>query len=801
MSLIAGTRLGSYEIVAPLGAGGMGEVYRARDVRLGRDVALKVVAGGPVPDAAALARLEHEARAVAALSHPNIVSLYDVGREDGIAFAVMELLDGEPLDRYLGRDRPSWRHAIHIAAALADGLAAAHARGIVHRDLKPANVFLTRDGFVKMLDFGLARQDPVRSSIPAGLALPIETEPGVVLGTVGYMAPEQVRGERADERSDVFALGCVLYEMLEGRSPFGRTTPAETLAAILRDQPPALSVSAGAVPPRLAAIVQRCLDKEPERRFQSARDLAFAIREADAGGDADDARGPADVVESRPRRQRPLPIVAAVSILALAAASVLSIWRPWRGAAAVSPVTRITSLAVLPLLNRSPDSADEVFADAVTEELTTTLGALGTWRVASPASAMTFRNTQKPTREIARALGVDAVIAGSILRSGSHVKVTVALTDGRLDRRLWFDTYDRNVEGVLGVPADIARAIAHEIDVRLTSDASAMLANRSRTVLTPALDAYVRGRHAFEKRTEPELRESIRQFQASIDADATSAPAYAAMADSYGQLGYGSYVAPEEAFPLARAAARKALELDPDLAEAHASLAYALMYYDWNFPEAEQEYKRALALNPSYATAHQWYAYWLTAMERPFEEADRELSTAQRLDPLSVSIYADRAYVLHYYKRDEEALHAIRLALDMAPRFPLAYFWLGRIYASEGRYAEAEAALQNIGPLRTWTPAMAALGFAYARDGRLDDARRVLDEFSALTRSGRYASSYAVAVIYAGLGDTEHTFAWLDTAVGERSHWLVWLKRDPRLSGIRSDPRFRDLVRKVGLPR
>jgi len=473
---------------------------------------------------------------------------------------------------------------------------------------------------------------------------------------------------------------------------------------------------------------------------------------------------------------------------------------PRAAPAATLPVTPIQSLAVLPLMNRSPDSGEELFADAITEELTNTLGTIGAWRVASAASSLTFRGTQKRTSEIAQELGVDAILDGSVLRNGSHVKVTVELTDARLDRRLWSDTYDRNVEGVLGVPADIARAIAHHVDLSLTSEASTMLTNRSRSVLAPAYDAYVRGRHAFEKRTEPQLRESIRLFQASIDADPTYAPAYAAIADSYGQLGYGSYVAPEEAFPLARAAARKALELDPDLAEAHAALAYALMYYDWNFPEAELEYQRAVALNPSYAVAHEWYAYWFTAMERPFQQAERELSTAQRLDPLSVSIYADRAYIFHYYKRDDDALHAIRLALDMNPKFPLAYFWLGRIYTSEQRYDEAEAALQKIGPLRTWTPAMAALGFAYAKAGRSGDAERILDEFTSLTRAGRYASSYAIAVVYAGLGDRERAFAALDAAVRERSHWLVWLKRDPRWDEIRSDSRFRELVRKVGLP-
>ncbi len=797
MSLSPGTRLASYEVVSAIGAGGMGEVYRARDTRLGRDVAIKVAAAPLAGDSTAVARFEQEARAVAALSHPNIVALYDVGQQGDVAFAVMELLDGEPLDRVLMHERLSWTKSLQIGAAVADGLAAAHAHGIVHRDLKPANVFITRQGQVKILDFGLAKQDPLRApALTPAQRTGIETEPGLVLGTVGYMSPEQVTGAPADERSDIFSLGCVLYEMLAGHRPFEGRTPAETFAAILRDHP-SLADEKDPPPRSITAIVERCLEKQPDLRFQDARDLAFALRaisDSRTSGGHDPAVQPPSAVRRR--------ILAGSAVAALAAAAVLGLWTGWpsrtRG---VGPSqTPIRSIAVLPLLNLSPDSGDEYFADAMTEELTDTLAATGAWRVTSTTSAMKLKGPENRAHDVAADLAVDALVEGSVLRSGSRVKVTAALTDGRTGQRLWSDTFDRNAEGVLGAPADIVRAIAHEVDLTLTSDAAARLAARSRTVLAPSFEAYVRGRHAFEKRTESNLRDAIRFFQDSIDADPTYAPAYAGLADAYGQLGYGSYVAPEESFPRARAAARKALELDPNLAEGHAALAYALMYYDWNFPEAQNEFRRATSLNPSYAAAHQWYAYWLTAMQHPFDEADHELSTAQRLDPLSVSLYADRAYILHYYQRNEDAQHAIRLALDMDPKFPLAYFWLGRIFASQGRYAEAESALENIGPLRTWTPAMAALGFAYAKDGRVEDARRVLDEFTALTSSGRYASSYAVAVIYAGLGDTEHAFAWLDTGLRERSHWLVWLQRDPRWDGIRSDPRFHELVRRVGLP-
>src|SRR5581483_647800 len=323
---------------------------------------------------------------------------------------------------------------------------------------------------------------------------------------------------------------------------------------------------------------------------------------------------------------------------------------------------------------------------------------------------------------------------------------------------------------------------------------------RTTRALPAAYDAYVRGRHAWNKRTEPHLREGLRWFQLAIDADPTYAPAYAGLADCYGQLGYGSYVPPHESFPRARAAALRALHLDPALAEAHAALGFALMYYDWDFPGAEAAYTRALALNRDSEVAHQWYAYLLTAMERPLTEAEREIATARQLDPLSVAINIDHAYILHYYGRNDDALRAVRRGLEMNPEYPGGYFWLARIYTAEGRYDEAELAVGKIGPLRTWAPAMAVLGYLYARTGRTADAHAILSEFEMLTRSGRYASSYAIAVVHAGLGDAERALAALHDAYEERSHWLVWLKRDPRWSNIRSDPRFQSLVKQVGLP-
>jgi TolB-like protein/Flp pilus assembly protein TadD len=461
----------------------------------------------------------------------------------------------------------------------------------------------------------------------------------------------------------------------------------------------------------------------------------------------------------------------------------------------------VHSLAVLPLANLSGDEKQEYFADGMTEELITRLAKLGGIRVTSRTSVTGYRQHPKKVPEIAQELGVDTILEGSVARDGSRIKVTAQLIDGKTDRHIWADSYERELKDVLALQGEVAQAVAREVGVKLTAKDQTTLAGATRPVIPAAYDAYVRGRHLWTKRGEPTLREGIRAFQESIDADPTYAPAYAGMADCFAQLGYASYISPEDSFPRAKAAAQRALELDPNLAEAHASLAYATMYYDWNFVAAEREFLRALELNPNSSLSHQWYAYLLTAMERPEQDTAKEIATARKLDPLSSPIYTDQAYMLYYYGKTEEALKAIRLALEMNPQNPLAHFWLVRIYTTQGRFADAEAEISSMGALRTtWTPGMAAAGFLYGTQGKRAEAEGVLQEFAALQREGKYASSYAIAVIDAGLGERDRALAHLEDAFRERSHWLVWLKRDPRWDSIRKDPRFRDLVRRVGLP-
>ncbi len=796
--LSEGTELGPYRITGSLGAGAMGEVYRARDTRLDRDVAIKVLPEPVAADPKALARFEREAKAVAALSHPNILAIHDIGEERGIRFAVTELLDGETLRERLTRERLAWRKAIEIGVALADGLSAAHAKGIVHRDLKPENVFLTSAGLVKILDFGLARADVAppadATSAPTAVAS-LQTEVGSVLGTVGYMSPEQVSGEAADARSDIFSFGCVLYEMLAGRRAFGGESRGQTLAAILRDQPPEISRSGIEFPMGLDRVVARCFEKSPDERFQTARDLAFALKEA-AGASVSmspSASIPLPVPAPRPRRGW----LAALAIAAAVASLLLLNPGGLRGR--LFGTDKVKSLAVLPLDNLSGDSKQDYFADGMTEELITDLSKISNLRVTSRTSVMGLKNTKKKIPELARDLGVDFVVEGSVVRDGEKVRVTAQLIDGASDKHVWANSFQRDVKDVLALQSEVAQTIARAVGARLTPQGEARLTKAVRPVLPAAYDAYVRGRHEWNKRKVPNLREAIKIFQESIDADPTYAPAYAGMADCYAALGYSSALSPEDSFPRAKAAAQKALELDPDLAEAHASLGYAVMYYDWNFSLAEKEFRRAIELNPSNALGHQWYAYLLMATGRP-KESLAEVDVAKRLDPLSVPIHTDQAYMLYYDRQIAAALKQVGMALEMDPKFPIGHFWLGRIYTMQGKFADAEAEFEKIGDLRTWAPAMAAMGFLYGKWGKPEKAGRILEEFSEMAKEGKYTSPYAIAVVSAGLGDKEQALAYLDKAYSERSNWLVWLNNDPRWDIVRAEPRFKELVRKVGLP-
>jgi serine/threonine protein kinase/tetratricopeptide (TPR) repeat protein len=771
----------------------MGEVYRARDARLKRDVAIKVLPPSFATDADRLRRFEQEAQAAGALNHPNLTAVYDIGTHEGAPYIVQELLEGETLRAALAAGLPAGRRAVDYASQIARGLAAAHEKGIVHRDLKPENVFVTRDGRVKILDFGLAKlvdtaaPDGPRTDLPTA---PAATEPGVVLGTLGYMSPEQVRGRPADARSDLFSLGAILYEMLTGRRAFTGDSAADTMSAILKEDPPELSGTSRSLGPSgLEPILRRCLEKSPDQRFQSAKDLAFALEEISASSRSVQLR------EGKPSRR------VRVGLLAASLAGVAVLWillanrRELKRWISAGPSSRVTSIAVLPLKDFSGRPEQEYFVDGMTEAVTTNLAQIGALKVISGTSAMSYKGSKKPLREIAGELGVDAVLEGSVARSGDRVRVTAQLIHAGSDTHLWAKTFERNIEDVLALQGELARDVARQIEAELTSEEQKRL-TRSARVDPRAYEAYLRGRVFLEQGSEEDLKKGLDQFTRALEIDGNYAAPHAGIASYYAILPFYSQSSPADVFPQARAAARRSIELDETLAEPHASLAYIHAYYEWDWTAAEESFRRAIALRPSYADAHFSYSRFLAAAGR-FEEAFAEIARARELDPRSMLLKANTALLSYFQGRYDESLAELLEVRKLDPKFSVAQWGIGLVYEQKGKLPEAVAEIEKATTLSKSLNVQSSLGHAYAVAGQKAKAQAILDMLGERSKKG-YVPSYYFALIHAGLGDEDRALDWLDRAYQERSTVLAYLQIDPRLANLRDSPRFQDLVRRIG---
>ena len=799
-------RLGPYEIRSPLGTGGMGEVYRARDERLKRDVAIKVLPQSLAADPDALARFEREAMAVAALSHPNILAIHDFGTHAGTAYAVMELLEGETLGAKLAAAPMAQRQAVDFALQVARGLSAAHEKGIVHRDLKPENLFVTKDGHLKILDFGLALRRPLdaagRESTAASdqskarneltAAPTVEralTEPGTVMGTMGYMSPEQVRGLPVDHRSDIFSFGAILYEMLSGRKAFSRDTASDTMAAIMRDDPPELTQSGRDISPALDHVVKHCLEKDRDNRFQSARDIAFALGEASSGSAAAPARLSAQ--PSRSNASRPLLWAAGVVALVTLAAAVLWL-RPRAGA--------IDSLAVLPFVNAGGDPNSEYLSDGITESLINSVSQIPGIKVVSRASAFHYKGKDVDARTVGRELGVRAVLTGRIVERGDALSIRAELVDARDDTHVWGEEYNRRLSDILAVQEEIARDISGKLRQRLTGEEKKQLTRRY-TENAEAYGLYLRGRYHWNKRTAGDIQKGIGYFQQAIEKDPTYALAYAGLAESYAILYNYTGLPSSETFPKAKAAAVKALELDDTLPQAHATLALTHEKFDWDFSAAEKEFRRAIELDPSYPTAHHWYGLFLSEIGR-HEEAIAQSERAYELDPLSPIISNARAAVSYNARQYDRAIDAARKTIELDKNLNISWVSLGLSLEQKEMYPESIAALEEAVRLsERWIQAVAALAHADAVSNRRVEARPLVEELKRRSERGQDAL-VNIALVYAGLGQNDEAMAWLDEAYRGRSAWLLQLslKVDPRWDPLRSDARFQDLLRRIGFP-
>jgi TolB-like protein/Flp pilus assembly protein TadD len=772
----------------------MGEVYRATDTKLGREVALKVLPAEMAASPERLERFQREAKALAALDHPGIVTVHSVEEADGINFLTMQLVEGQPLDKLIPDGGMPIERLLAIGTALAEALAAAHDKGIVHRDLKPANVMVTTDGRVKVLDFGLARMRPAGDPTDSDLSTQARTRDGAVMGTVPYMSPEQVSGRPLDHRTDVFSLGVLLYEMASGRRPFAGGSTVELGSAILRDAPPALTTLRADLPEGLMRLVARCLEKDPAARFQSMRDVHGALTTVSAAESA----GPTASARGTRLWSRTLGIAAGLAVLlGLAYVAARSgIMPPAGRSREVAIPPRIQSIAVLPLDNYSGDPGQDYFAEGMTDELTADLARISQLRVISRGSVMQFKGEQRPpTPEIARILDVDAVVEGSVLRSGDKVRITAQLIDARADRHLWAQSFERQSKDVLALQAELASAIARKIHVQLTPAEQSRLGSAS-SVDPEAYDAYLKGRYFFNRPSDENLQKAIARFEDALAISPTFVPALSGLSDAYLWAGYNEgFMTASEARPKAKDAAEKAIELDDNSAEAHTSLAVFKLFYEYDWAGSELEFRRAFEINPNYAYAHDQFAVGL-AFQGRFDESIAEGRRAAELDPQNPQIPIDSAFAWVWKGDHEAARELVQRSAELDPTYFLPHEALGWIDIQAGNLEAAIPHLQKAKTMGAPAFVSAWLAYVYAASGDRDRATAEVEDLKKLSLRGSI-TPFNLALVALGRGDHARAVSYLEQAYASDSQWLGWLKYDRVFDPLRSDPRFVALTKKL----
>ncbi len=830
-----GQTVSHYRILSTLGRGGMGVVYKAEDLRLGRPVAVKFLPDSLAGDRNAVERFQREARAVSSLNHPNICTLYDIDEDNGNRFLVMEYLEGRTLKDRIAASPLTFEEVLELAIQIADALDAAHARNVVHRDIKPANIFINTRGQIKIMDFGLAKmaaeQNAVESAghaseMPTAALDALLTSPGSTLGTVAYMSPEQARGEDLDARTDLFSLGVVLYEMATGRSPFHGNTVALTFVAILHEQPAPPSQWHPGIPAEFDRILSKALEKNRELRYQTASEIRADLKRLRR--DADSTRmvpATLDTISTsqttstaeRPSsgRQSAAPAGASPNSAASAAVSTgnsvsggLKSHR--RAAILVLAALAIASagalyfafrekpldsLAVLPFVNAGGDPSTEYLSDGIAESIINNLSQLPQLSVRPFSSVARYKGKDLNADAIGRDLKVRAVLTGRLVRRGDEFAIAAELIDVRNNRQIWGSQYNRKMADILGIQEQISREISEKLSMRLSGEVEQRMAKRS-TEDSAAYQLYLQGRYYWNKRSLEGAQQSIDFFRQAIEKDARYALAYAGQADAYAQLADLNVLPAREITPKVEAAADKALQLDETLAEAHTSLAWS-KFHAWDWPGAEKEFRRAIELNANYATAHAWYGEYLMSLGR-FKDAQAEMERADELDPSSPALNLALGYRLYYAQQVPQAIDQFQKTLALDPSFVMAHVYLGRAYEQTGNFPAAIAELRKALELSgDDSNELAALGQALAASHQDAEARKILGQLQERSQQ-TYVQPMWIAVIHLALNEKDQAFDWMQKAYADRSSWLVYLKIDPFFDPVRRDPRFADLLRQVG---
>jgi serine/threonine protein kinase/TolB-like protein/Flp pilus assembly protein TadD len=819
---IAGKHIGHYQVLSLIGRGGMGEVFLAQDASLGRKVALKLLRAEFTGDEERLRRFRQEARAASALNHPNIVTIYEIGEAEVGRFIVMEFIEGRTL-REVAREPLSLEAVLKLCGQIAKALNVAHTAGIIHRDIKPENIMVRNDGYVKVLDFGVARLAAVRVAelsvneerayqLLAGAAA--DTNPGTIIGTPAYMSPEQAARKSITGAADIFSLGIILYELATGQHPFKRDSQLACLHAIIEEQPITPSRLNPEIPTALEALILRMLEKDPRLRPDAGEvdQTVTEIERARSGGAGkEDGRkfDPAErhtvrreqgrvelLAAGNERRRRASRRLFAISALVPLVAGLIYLLLLRTSPTTVSP--NIRSVAVLPLENLSGDPSQDYFADGMTDEMIANLGKIRALRVTSRTSVMQYKGAKKSLSEIARALNVDGVIEGSVKLVGNRVRITAQLIEAKADRQLWSESYERDVRDILALQDEVARAIAEAVKIKLAPE-ERMRLSRVRSVDPEAQEAYFKGRYHAGKRNEEGLRTAITYYQEAIAKDKLYPLPHIGLADAYQALGtfLVGALPPAESFPKVEAEAREALNLDETLAEGHTFLA-VMQLYRWEWREAEQGFKRALELNPSHALSHSWYAQYLASQGR-LDEAMAEAKRALELDPLSPYIVQNVAHIAYYARQYDEMIEYSRRAIELDPNYVWARWRRGTAYVMQSRFEEAieegerAAALSRRGPA-----ALSYLGMAYCRAGRRGEAQQVLNELVELSKR-TYVNPFSFFSIHLGLGQNDQALERLEEAVQSHLSGMIFIRVNPEFDPIRSEPRFKELVRRMGL--